>query len=230
MTMKLSFMTLPGSLSRIGNLGTRAPAAAVAPSGACPSPAPAPRPKLPPAPVRVEPIEQDPDDEVRGNSEAARARRRERARCGAIFACAAAGENIQLAAELAFNSGLTRQEAIARLQASSMKASRQQVQDSWAQAALAVTGRGRAIHHHGAAPGEANVKGNGSPIQTSWAAAFEACARGGRRPVDAPSASAGQSVAPPKGRRQQIAESWDLACRASQQPRRHQGADDDPRD
>ena len=57
------------------------------------------------------------DDEMRGNSAAAAARRRERARCAAIFACQAAGSNTQLAAHLAFNTTMTRSEAIGALEA-----------------------------------------------------------------------------------------------------------------
>ncbi|TDG23224.1 hypothetical protein EYW47_14935 [Paraburkholderia silviterrae] len=52
---------------------------------------------------------------MRGNSAAARARRRERARCAAIFACKGAGRNTELAANLAFESTMTRSEAIAVL-------------------------------------------------------------------------------------------------------------------
>ncbi|WP_176732965.1 hypothetical protein [Paraburkholderia nodosa] len=61
--------------------------------------------------------EEDDDDEeeMRGNSAAARARRRERARCAAIFASKGAGRNTVLAANLAFESTMTRSEAIAVL-------------------------------------------------------------------------------------------------------------------
>jgi hypothetical protein len=56
------------------------------------------------------------EDEMRGNSAAASARRRERARCAAIFASKAAGRNPALAANLAFNTSMTRQEALAVLE------------------------------------------------------------------------------------------------------------------
>lgn len=61
--------------------------------------------------------EEDDDDEeeMRGKSAAARARRRERARCAAIFACKGAGRDPELAAELAFETTMTRKEAIAVL-------------------------------------------------------------------------------------------------------------------
>ena len=57
----------------------------------------------------------DPRDEMTGYSEIAAARRRERARCAAIFATKAAGANPALAAHLAFNTTLTRSEAIRAL-------------------------------------------------------------------------------------------------------------------
>ncbi|HEY9213856.1 MAG TPA: hypothetical protein VIQ29_13540 [Ancylobacter sp.] len=59
----------------------------------------------------------DSDEEMRGNSTAAAARRRERARCAAIFGSAAAGKNPVLAANLAFNTSMTRTEALAVLDA-----------------------------------------------------------------------------------------------------------------
>lgn len=63
----------------------------------------------------------DPDDEMRGNSAIAKARRRERDRCAAIMGCEAAADDLQLAAHLAFNTRLTRHEAIARLEAAAAK-------------------------------------------------------------------------------------------------------------
>lgn len=60
--------------------------------------------------------EDDSDDEMRGNSAAAAARRRERARCAAIFASKAAGKNPTLAANLAFNTSMSRQEALVVLE------------------------------------------------------------------------------------------------------------------
>ncbi|KAF1041307.1 MAG: hypothetical protein GAK35_03397 [Herbaspirillum frisingense] len=60
--------------------------------------------------------EDDDEDEMRGKSAAASARRRERARCAAIFSSKAAGRNPALAASLAFNTTLTRKEALAVLE------------------------------------------------------------------------------------------------------------------
>ncbi|TAL89279.1 MAG: hypothetical protein EPN62_08755 [Candidimonas sp.] len=53
---------------------------------------------------------------MHGKSSAADARRRERARCAAIFGCKAAGRNPVLAATLAFNTSMGRNEAISVLQ------------------------------------------------------------------------------------------------------------------
>ena len=61
--------------------------------------------------------DEDSDEEMRGKSAASSARRRERARCAAIFACRAAGGNAALAAHFAFNTTMTRSEAIAALEA-----------------------------------------------------------------------------------------------------------------
>lgn len=54
----------------------------------------------------------DDDEEMRGKSAVAQARRRERARCAAIFAQPGAALNPELAASLAFETSMTRQEAI----------------------------------------------------------------------------------------------------------------------
>jgi hypothetical protein len=50
-----------------------------------------------------------------GKSASASARRRERARCAAIFAHRSAAENVPLAMSLAFETNMTRKEAIAVL-------------------------------------------------------------------------------------------------------------------
>lgn len=54
----------------------------------------------------------DEDEEMRGNSPVAAARGRERARCAAIFASRHAAKNVALAANLAFNTTMTREQAI----------------------------------------------------------------------------------------------------------------------
>lgn len=54
----------------------------------------------------------DGKDEMHGDSTVAAARRRERARCAAIMGCQAAARNPALAANLAFKTRLSRQEAI----------------------------------------------------------------------------------------------------------------------
>ncbi|MGF6549316.1 hypothetical protein [Paraburkholderia youngii] len=66
----------------------------------------------------TDPDAEDDDDEMRGKSAAARARRRERARCAAIMGSKAAARNVELAANLAFKTSMTRQEALAILRSS----------------------------------------------------------------------------------------------------------------
>jgi hypothetical protein len=68
-----------------------------------------------PSGKRAEEDDDDEDEEMRGKSAIARARRREQARCAAIMGCKAAGRNIELAANLAFNTRMGRHEAIAIL-------------------------------------------------------------------------------------------------------------------
>jgi hypothetical protein len=101
--------------------------------------------------------------EMRGRSIVARARRRERARCAAIFACPAAAKNVALAAHLAFNTRLTRNEAISAL----------------GKAAPGVTGLAARMEGYAPrlGPGGA-LQGDGKrEIARSWDAAFKA-ARG----------------------------------------------------
>lgn len=64
---------------------------------------------------RAEEDGDDEDGEMRGKSAVAKARRREQARCAAIMGCKAAGRNVVLAANLAFNTRMGRREAIAVL-------------------------------------------------------------------------------------------------------------------
>lgn len=59
--------------------------------------------------------EDDDKEEMNGKGAASRARRRERARCAAIFAHKSAAANYPLAASLAFETTMTRSEAIAVL-------------------------------------------------------------------------------------------------------------------
>jgi hypothetical protein len=65
----------------------------------------------------------DSDEEMRGKSASAAARRRERARCAAIFGSKAAAKNPALAANLAFNTSMTRKEALVVLESSPAPAS-----------------------------------------------------------------------------------------------------------
>ncbi|WP_232476149.1 hypothetical protein [Flavisphingomonas formosensis] len=62
-----------------------------------------------------EPEDDDDKEEMNGRSAKAAARRRERARCAAIFAHPSAARNVALAASLAFETTMTRKEAIAVL-------------------------------------------------------------------------------------------------------------------
>jgi hypothetical protein len=73
----------------------------------------------------TDPDAEDDDDEMRGKSAVARARRREQARCAAIMGSKAAGRNVELAANLAFKTRMTRQEALAILRTSPAGASDQ---------------------------------------------------------------------------------------------------------
>jgi len=61
--------------------------------------------------------DEDKDEEMRGNSVAAAARRREQARCATIFGSTAAARNPVLAANLAFKTRMSRDEALAVLEA-----------------------------------------------------------------------------------------------------------------
>ncbi|ACC71063.1 hypothetical protein PPMP20_04430 [Paraburkholderia phymatum] len=62
-----------------------------------------------------DPDAEDDDDEMRGKSAVARARRREQARCAAIMGSKYAARNVEMAANLAFKTRMTRQEALAVL-------------------------------------------------------------------------------------------------------------------
>lgn len=71
-------------------------------------------PPAPPAPDETS-DDDDTDSEMRGQGPMAKARLRERARCAAIFAHPKAAENPDLAAHLAFNTRMTRIEAVGAL-------------------------------------------------------------------------------------------------------------------
>ncbi|MCA7985166.1 hypothetical protein [Burkholderia vietnamiensis] len=66
----------------------------------------------------ADPDAEDDDDEMRGKSAVARARRREQARCAAIMGSKHAARNVELAANLAFKTRMTRQEALSILRSS----------------------------------------------------------------------------------------------------------------
>lgn len=100
----------------------------------------------------------DDEEEMRGTSAAAKARRRERARCAAIFASKAAGKNPALAANLAFNTSMTRKEAIVVLESSP--------------ATTAPTDSGRSARNPGLGAG-GSVQGSSKQATASrWDAAF----------------------------------------------------------
>ena len=106
----------------------------------------------------------DKEEEMRGNSAAAAARRRERARCSAIFGSKHAEGRAPLAAHFAFNTTMSRSEAIAALAASPVSAQ-----------------PGARAAHPGRAASNPQVSGQGAPavtgqraIDASWAAARQA--------------------------------------------------------
>lgn len=98
----------------------------------------------------------DDEEEMRGKSAVAKARRRERARCAAIFACKAAGRNTELAAALAFESTMTRKEAIAVLNKSP----------------AAESGRGRRQNPNLGAGGDRSMSSSDA-VAASWDVAFQ---------------------------------------------------------
>lgn len=102
----------------------------------------------------------DPDSEMRGRSAAAAARRRERARCAAILAHPAASLRADYAGHLAFNTRLSRREAIALLKAAPK-----------AGGGLS----GRMADYAGQRAGASNANPGTSPttIASSWDAAFK---------------------------------------------------------
>lgn len=106
--------------------------------------------------------DEDGDDEMSGNSAAAAARRRERARCAAIFGSKAAAKNPALAANLAFNTRMTRSEALVVLENSP--------------AAAASDHSGRSARNPSLGGGGTAQVSSGQAIATGWDAAFKATA------------------------------------------------------
>lgn len=104
----------------------------------------------------------DDEEEMRGKSAAASARRRERSRCAAIFASRVAGKNPSLAANLAFNTSLTRKEALAVLESTPVPVS---------------VGSDRAARNPGIAAGGAVQPGSRQAVSAGWDAAFKKVSR-----------------------------------------------------
>lgn len=104
-----------------------------------------------------DPDAEDDEDEMRGKSAAASARRRERARCAAIFSSKAAGKNPALAANLAFNTSMTRKEALTVLESTP--------------AATSAYGD-RSARNPGIAAGAVRPSGK-QAVSNSWDAAFK---------------------------------------------------------
>jgi hypothetical protein len=107
---------------------------------------------------------EDKDEEMRGNSPAAAARQRERARCAAIFGSKHAEGRAPLAAHFAFNTAMTRSEAIAALAATPAAAQ-----------------PGARAAHPGRTDRNPSVSGQGAPalsgqkaIDAAWASARQA--------------------------------------------------------
>lgn len=97
-------------------------------------------------------------EEMRGRSPIARARSRERARCSAIFMSRHAAGNPAMAAELAFNTTLSRKEAIAVLAA--------------APAQFVPSRSGRAERNPRLGPGGEMMPSSSQAVAQSWDRAF----------------------------------------------------------
>jgi hypothetical protein len=102
----------------------------------------------------------DDDDktEMNGKGAASAARGRERARCAAIFASPHAAANVALAASLAFETTLTRKEALAVLQTQPVRAA---------------PGAGREARNPSLGPGGAAAQTGHQAIASSWDRAFK---------------------------------------------------------
>lgn len=116
--------------------------------------------------------EQDGDDdkdEMSGKSAAAQARVREQARCAAIFASPAAARNPVLAANLAFKTRMTRQEALAVLESTP------------APAAAAPGHPNRAANNPRGAATPAAPVNTQQAVAARWDQNLQAAAKAGRR-------------------------------------------------
>jgi len=141
-----------------------------------------PRTAAPPAaPVRssVAPLgpdraEDDPADEMRGSSALAAARRRERARCAAILRSEFAEGRRALAAHLAFNTAMTRSEAIAFLKTCPAAA---------APAPSPAAHLGRAARNPNLSACAPPAGSRSQQLAGMWDRAFQANQRAGRRPA-----------------------------------------------
>lgn len=118
----------------------------------------------------------DDEDEMKGSSASAKARRRERARCAAIFASPAAAGIPHVAANLAFNTNMSRKEAITVLQ--SVAASQPQPIMAVTRSSLAERMSTESVPQVGLDGGKANPAGL-SPVAAAIVAAGEK-ARGGK--------------------------------------------------
>lgn len=107
----------------------------------------------------------DDDEEMRGKSAVAQARRRERARCAEIMGSQHAGRNPVLAANLAFNSAMSRKEALAILKDTPTSAS-----------ATAPTRRNPSLGGGGEA-----VVTSGQAIASSWDHAMQKARPAGKK-------------------------------------------------
>jgi hypothetical protein len=103
----------------------------------------------------------DDDEEMTGKGSAAAARQRERARCAAIFSCPQAAQNVAFAAHLAFETNLTRKQAV----------------DLMSKAPIApAASSGREARNPNLGAGAAQPSGP-QAVAASWDAAFKKTAR-----------------------------------------------------
>ena len=101
----------------------------------------------------------DDEEEMRGKGALAQARRRERSRCASILGSPHAAGNVILAANLAFNSSMTRKEAIAVLK-------------DTPKAEGAGAGAGREARNPTLGPGGERTSGSPAASEVRWDRAF----------------------------------------------------------